>query len=150
MALDLPANPPIEPMLAKAVDALPDGDGWLYEPKWDGFRAIVFRDGDEVFTQSRDLKPLDRYFPELADPLRAALPDRAVVDGEVVIARDGALDFEALLLRIHPAASRVNMLAAESPASFVEPTTGTLLVRFVNEMDSASFNLGVELTGVVG
>ena len=119
MALDLPIDPPVEPMLAKAVDGLPEGDGWLYEPKWDGFRAAVFRDGDEVFTQSRDLKPLDRYFPELAEPLRAALPDRAVVDGEVVIARDGALDFEALLLRIHPAASRVNMLAAESPASFV-------------------------------
>jgi ATP-dependent DNA ligase len=106
-------------MLAKAVDGLPDGDGWLYEPKWDGFRAIVFRDGDELYTQSRDLKPLDRYFPELADPLKAALPNRCVVDGEVVIARHGALDFEALLLRIHPAASRVNMLAAESPASFV-------------------------------
>ncbi|MFL5685780.1 MAG: ATP-dependent DNA ligase [Chloroflexota bacterium] len=119
MALDLPVTPPVEPMLAKAIDGLPDGDGWLYEPKWDGFRAIVFRDGDEVYTQSRDLKPLDRYFPELADPLRAALPKRAVVDGEVVIARDGSLDFEALLLRIHPAASRVNMLAAESPASFV-------------------------------
>jgi len=119
MALDLPVVPPVEPMLAKAVDGLPDGDGWLYEPKWDGFRAIVFRDGDEVFTQSRDLKPLDRYFPELAAPLRGALPNRAVVDGEVVIARDGALDFEALLLRIHPAASRVNMLAAGSPASFV-------------------------------
>src|SRR5206468_11115881 len=83
------------------------------------FRAIVFRDGDEIYTQSRDLKPLDRYFPELAEPFRAALPERCVVDGEVVIARDGALDFEALLLRIHPAASRVNMLAAESPASFV-------------------------------
>ena len=106
-------------MLAKAVDGLPSDDGWLFEPKWDGFRAIVFRDGDEVFTQSRDLKPLDRYFPELADPLRAALPERCVLDGEVVISRDGALDFEALLLRIHPAASRVNMLAAESPASFV-------------------------------
>jgi len=119
MAIDLPVPPPVEPMLAKAVDGLPDGDGWLFEPKWDGFRAIVFRDGDEVYTQSRDLKPLDRYFPELAEPLRAALPDRAVVDGEVVISRDGALDFEALLLRIHPAASRVNMLAAESPASFV-------------------------------
>jgi ATP-dependent DNA ligase len=119
MALDLPVIPPLEPMLAKAVDGLPEGDGWLYEPKWDGFRAIVFRDGDDVFTQSRDLKPLDRYFPELAEPLRAALPERAVVDGEVVIARDGTLDFEALLLRIHPAASRVNMLAAESPASFV-------------------------------
>ena len=80
----------------------PERHGWLFEPKWDGFRALVFRDGDEVYTQSRDLKPLDRYFPELADPLRAALPDRCVLDGEVVIARDGALDFEALLLRIHP------------------------------------------------
>ncbi|HEV8696612.1 MAG TPA: ATP-dependent DNA ligase [Candidatus Limnocylindrales bacterium] len=119
MPLDLPFDPPVEPMLAKAVDSLPDGDGWLFEPKWDGFRAIVFRDGDEVYTQSRDLKPLDRYFPELAAPLRGALPERCVIDGEVVIARDGALDFEALLLRIHPAASRVNMLAAESPASFV-------------------------------
>ncbi len=106
-------------MLAKASDGLPTDDGWLFEPKWDGFRAIVFRDGDTIYTQSRDLKPLDRYFPELADPLRAALPERCVLDGEVVIARDGALDFEALLLRIHPAASRVNLLAAESPASFV-------------------------------
>ena len=106
-------------MLAKASDSLPTDDGWLFEPKWDGFRALVFRDGDDVYTQSRDLKPLDRYFPELADPLRAARPERCVLDGEVVIARDGALDFEALLLRIHPAASRVNMLAAESPASFV-------------------------------
>src|SRR4029453_1755859 len=115
----LPFDTPLEPMLAKAADNLPSDDGWLFEPKWDGFRAIVFRDGDEVYTQSRDLKPLDRYFPELAAPLRGALPERAIVDGEVVIARDGALDFEALLLRIHPAASRVNMLAAESPASFV-------------------------------
>ena len=107
-------------MLAKPSDGLPDGDGWLYEPKWDGFRAIVFRDGDELLIQSRDLKPLDRYFPELAEPLRAALPDRCVVDGEVVIAGpDGALDFDSLLLRIHPAESRVRMLAAESPASFV-------------------------------
>ena len=106
-------------MLAKAAGTLPDGEGWLYEPKWDGFRAIVFRDGDEVLIQSRDLKPLDRYFPELAAPLRSALPERCVIDGEVVISRDGSLDFEALLLRIHPAASRVNMLAAESPASFV-------------------------------
>jgi ATP-dependent DNA ligase len=106
-------------MLAKAAEAMPDGEGWLYEPKWDGFRAIVFRDGDEVVTQSRDLKPLDRYFPELAEPLRANLPERCVLDGEVVIARDGALQFESLLLRIHPAASRVRMLAAETPASFV-------------------------------
>src|SRR3954465_8497316 len=115
----LPFEPPVEPMLAKAVDAIPADDGWLFEPKWDGFRALVYRDGDDVYTQSRDLKPLDRYFPELADPLRAALPDRCVLDGEVVIAKDGALDFEALLLRIHPAASRVNMLSGESPASFV-------------------------------
>ncbi len=120
MALaQLPFPPPIEPMLAKASDGLPDGDGWLFEPKWDGFRAIVFRDGDEMLIQSRDLKPLDRYFPELAEPLKASLPDRCVLDGEVVISRSGALDFEALLLRIHPAASRVKMLAAESPASFV-------------------------------
>ncbi len=110
-AMRLPFQPPLEPMLAKAAAALPEGEGWLYEPKWDGFRAIVFRDGDEILTQSRDLKPLDRYFPELAEPLRAALPERCVVDGEIVIARDGALDFEALLLRIHPAESRVRLLA---------------------------------------
>jgi ATP-dependent DNA ligase len=117
--MHLPFDPPLEPMLAKASDDLPDGDGWLYEPKWDGFRAIVFRDGDEVLIQSRDLKPLDRYFPELAAPIRASFPERCVVDGEVVIAGDGELQFESLLLRIHPAASRVKMLAEETPASFV-------------------------------
>ncbi len=106
-------------MLAKPADAIPDDDGWLFEPKWDGFRAIVFRDGDEVHIQSRDLKPLDRYFPELADPLRERLPPRCVVDGEVVIAGPDGLEFESLLLRIHPAASRVRMLAEASPASFV-------------------------------
>ncbi len=115
----LPFEPPLEPMLAKPASALPAGDGWLYEPKWDGFRAIVFRDGDEVFTQSRDLRPLDRYFPELAEPFRAALPARCVLDGEVVIATGDRLDFDALLLRIHPAESRVRMLAALTPASFV-------------------------------
>ncbi|HVL54439.1 MAG TPA: ATP-dependent DNA ligase [Vitreimonas sp.] len=115
----LPFDPPIEPMLAKAVDAIPSEDGWLFEPKWDGFRAVVFRDGDDVLIQSRDLKPLDRYFPELAEPLRDNLPERCVVDGEVVIATRGELDFEALLLRIHPAASRVKLLAQETPASFV-------------------------------
>ncbi len=119
MPLDLPFQPPLEPMLAKASDGLPTDDGWLFEPKWDGFRAVVFRDGDRIYTQSRDLKPLDRYFPELADPLRAALPERCVLDGEVVIAGAGGLEFEALLLRIHPAASRVRMLAETSPASFV-------------------------------
>ena len=115
----LPFDPPVEPMLAKASSGLPEGEGWLYEPKWDGFRALVFRDGDETYIQSRDLKPLDRYFPELGEPLRAQLPERCVLDGEVVIARGGALDFEALLLRIHPAESRVRMLAGEPPASFV-------------------------------
>ncbi len=119
MPLNLPFQPPLEPMLAKAVDTIPSDDGWLFEPKWDGFRALVFRDGDEVYTQSRDLKPLDRYFPELGEPLKAALPERCILDGEIVIAQDGALAFESLLIRIHPAASRVRMLAAESPASFI-------------------------------
>src|SRR6476469_3161362 len=115
----LPFEAPVEPMLAKASDGLPEGDGWLFEPKWDGFRALVFRDGDELYIQSRDLKPLDRYFPELADPLRANIPERCVLDGEVVIAGPDGLAFESLLMRIHPAASRVKMLAAETPASFV-------------------------------
>ncbi len=117
-----PIEPPIEPMLAKPTPAIPTGAGWIYEPKWDGFRALAFRDGDDVYLQSRDLKPLNRYFPELEEPLRAVgSPDsRFVLDGEVVIARPGAgLDFDALLLRIHPAASRVRMLADTSPASFV-------------------------------
>src|SRR5678810_530923 len=114
-----PIAPPVDPMLAKLATALPEGDGWLFEPKWDGFRAIVFRDGDETYIQSRDLKPLDRYFPELGAPLRASLPERCILDGEVVIAADGGLQFESLLLRIHPAASRVRMLAEQSPASFV-------------------------------
>ncbi len=115
----LPFLPPLEPMLSAAADGLPEGDGWLFEPKWDGFRAIVFRDGQEIYLQSRDLKPLDRYFPELHDPFAAALPERCILDGEIVIAGDRGLDFEALLLRIHPAASRVKMLAEQSPSSFV-------------------------------
>jgi len=106
-------------MLAKRASELPEGDGWIFEPKWDGFRAIVFRDGDELLIQSRDEKPLDRYFPELVQPLKAELPARCVLDGEVVVAREGALDFEALQLRIHPAASRVKMLAKELPTSIV-------------------------------
>jgi ATP-dependent DNA ligase len=112
-------EPPIEPMLAKLATELPEGDGWLFEPKWDGFRAIVFRDGDRIYLQSRDLRPLDRYFPELAAPLRAALPEQCVVDGEIVIATEHGLDFDALQLRLHPAASRVTKLAAETPSSFV-------------------------------
>src|SRR5579883_2945436 len=106
-------------MLAKRVGALPEGEGWIFEPKWDGFRVLVFRDGDEVLIQSRDEKPLDRYFPELEAPLRAQLPERCVLDGEVVVARGSALDFEALQLRIHPAASRVKLLSRELPASIV-------------------------------
>jgi len=115
----LPFKAPLEPMLSKPAPEIPSGDGWLYEPKWDGFRALVFKDGDSLFLQSRDLKPLNRYFPELLGPLAESLPERCVLDGEVVIAKGGALDFDALLLRIHPAASRVALLAKESPASFV-------------------------------
>ncbi|MCU1454837.1 MAG: ATP-dependent ligase [Acidimicrobiales bacterium] len=113
--------PPIKPMLAKATDALPDAEigAYWFEPKWDGFRCIVFRDGDEVELGSRNERPLTRYFPELLAPLRAALPDRCVVDGEVVVAQHGALDFDALQQRLHPAESRVNRLAGETPASFV-------------------------------
>jgi ATP-dependent DNA ligase len=106
-------------MLAKRVSELPEGDGWIFEPKWDGFRALVFRDGDEVFIQSRDQKALNRYFPELAEPLKSQLPPRCVLDGEIVIAKGGGLDFEALQLRIHPAASRVKALAVDIPASMV-------------------------------
>jgi ATP-dependent DNA ligase len=115
----LPVNPPVLPMLAKRVDDLPTGEGWIFEPKWDGFRALVFKDGDELFIQSRDEKPLDRYFPELAAPLRAQLPARAVFDGEIVIAQGGALDFESLQLRLHPAASRAKKLSESIPASVV-------------------------------
>jgi ATP-dependent DNA ligase len=112
-------NPPIEPMLARLVDGIPAGEGLLFEPKWDGFRAIVFRDGRDAYIQSRDLRPLDRYFPELHDALIARLPPGSVVDGEIVIATNDGLDFDALQLRLHPAASRVAKLAKASPASFV-------------------------------
>ncbi|HOC17359.1 MAG TPA: ATP-dependent DNA ligase [Vicinamibacterales bacterium] len=110
--------PPIEPMLARLADTLPAGD-FIYEPKWDGFRAIVFRGGAEVFIQSRDLRPLDRYFPELHAEFLAALPEGCVLDGEIVIAAPSGLDFDALQMRLHPAASRVAKLAGETPASFV-------------------------------
>jgi ATP-dependent DNA ligase len=115
----LPVNPPILPMLAKRVGELPSGGEWIFEPKWDGFRALVFRDGDEFFIQSRDEKPLARYYPELLEPLAAQLPPRCVLDGEIVIARGGSLDFEALQLRLHPAASRVKTLSQKIPASMV-------------------------------
>src|SRR5215813_1674368 len=117
--MNLPVNPPVLPMLAKRVTELPSGDTWIFEPKWDGFRALVFRDKDELLIQSRDAKPLNRYFPELVEELERQLPARCVVDGEIVIAHDGGLDFDALQLRIHPAASRVKMLAKEMPTSFV-------------------------------
>ena len=106
-------------MLAKLARDLPLGDGIVYEPKWDGFRCIVFRDGDEIELGSRNERPLTRYFPELVEQLRANLPDRCVIDGEIVIAGDAGLDFDALLQRIHPAASRIALLARTTPASFV-------------------------------
>src|SRR5580693_8112465 len=106
-------------MLAKRVDELPAKGDWIFEPKWDGFRALVFRDGDEIFIQSRDEKPLNRYFPELVDPLLSQLPARCVLDGEIVIASKDGLDFDSLQLRLHPAASRVKLLSKQIPASIV-------------------------------
>jgi len=117
--MDLPVNPPVLPMLATRVSELPAGDDWIFEPKWDGFRTLVFRDGDDLFIQSRDEKPLDRYFPELVAALKEQLPGRCVLDGEIVIAREQGLDFDALQMRLHPAESRVRKLAAELPASVV-------------------------------
>jgi ATP-dependent DNA ligase len=112
-------DPPIEPMLAKLADALPPPGDHLFEPKWDGFRALVFRGAADVYIQSRDLRPLDRYFPELHAALVERLPQDCVLDGEIVIAAKGGLDFDALQLRLHPAASRVAKLAKEAPASFI-------------------------------
>lgn len=118
--LDLPVMPPVAPMLAKPVKGMPKQDGnLLYEPKWDGFRCIIFRDGDEVFLGSRNERPFTRYFPELVEAVRAELPPRCVVDGEIVLRKGQELDFEALQQRIHPAASRVKMLSEQTPASFV-------------------------------
>ncbi|MGZ8392422.1 MAG: ATP-dependent DNA ligase [Gemmatimonadales bacterium] len=114
-----PIAPPIEPMLAKLADGLPVTGSFLFEPKWDGFRAIVFRSASEVYIQSRDLRPFDRYFPDLHDALLARLPENCVLDGEIVITSPHGLDFDALQLRLHPAASRVAKLAKETPASFV-------------------------------
>ncbi|HET9600081.1 MAG TPA: ATP-dependent DNA ligase [Acidimicrobiales bacterium] len=117
----LPLQPPVRPMLAKLTTAMPEGDGWLYEPKWDGFRCIVFRDGESIELGSRNERPLTRYFPEVMAPLQEQLPERCVVDGEIVIpSSDGrGLDFDALLQRIHPAESRVRRLAEETPAAVV-------------------------------
>src|SRR5687768_1688773 len=112
-------DPPIEPMLAKVAESLPPEGPWLFEPKWDGFRALVFRQGREAYIQSRDLKPLDRYFPELNELFARELPAGCVLDGEIVVVGDKGLDFDALQMRLHPAASRVEKLARSSPASFV-------------------------------
>ena len=117
--MELPVNPPILPMLAKRVSDLPTAGDWIFEPKWDGFRALIFRDGKEVMIQSRDEKPLNRYFPELIDPILQQLPTRCVLDGEVVVAQNGALDFDSLQLRIHPAASRIKLLSEQIPSSIV-------------------------------
>jgi ATP-dependent DNA ligase len=117
--MDLPLQPPVKPMLAKAATKLPVGDGLFYEPKWDGFRCIVFRDGDEVELGSRNERPLTRYFPEVVEAVKAHLPEKCVVDGEIVVPRGDRLHFEDLLQRIHPAESRINLLAEQTPASFV-------------------------------
>ena len=117
--MTLPVAPPIEPMLAKLSSAIPESDGWHYEPKWDGFRALVFFDGREAYLQSRDLKPLNRYFPELQEKLPSVLTAPMVIDGEIVIVGERGLDFDSLLMRIHPAESRVRKLAAETPSSFI-------------------------------
>jgi ATP-dependent DNA ligase len=117
--MELPVHPPVLPMLSKRIADLPAGGDWIFEPKWDGFRTLIFRDHDEVLIQSRDSKSLNRYFPELIDPLQTQLPEQCVLDGEIVVAAHGGLDFEALQLRIHPAASRVKLLSKELPASVV-------------------------------
>jgi ATP-dependent DNA ligase len=117
--VDLPVMPPVKPMLAKAVHAVPHDPGLRFEPKWDGFRCVVFRDGDELVLGSRNDRPLTRYFPELIELLQGALPDRCVVDGEIVVVTEGGLDFDALQQRLHPADSRVRMLAEKTPAAFI-------------------------------
>jgi ATP-dependent DNA ligase len=117
--MTLPLEPPIPPQLAKSSKDLPEGDGWVYEPKWDGFRTIVFRDGDEIYLQSRNGKPMNRYFPEVIESIRQMEHERLVMDGEVVVVVDGVQEFDLLGQRIHPAASRVQMLSEQWPAAYV-------------------------------
>ena len=117
--MTLPLEPPIQPQLAKTAKDLPDGDGWVYEPKYDGFRTIVFRDGDDVYLQSRNGKPMNRYFPEVVESIRKMKTDRLVMDGEIIVVVDGIQEFDLLGQRIHPAESRVKMLAEQWPAAFV-------------------------------
>lgn len=132
--MKLPVMPPVSPMLAKSVAAIPpDPSAMSYEPKWDGFRSICFRDGDEVEFGSRNERPMTRYFPELVAAAVAELPRRCVVDGEIIVATERGLDFEALQLRVHPAASRVRMLAEQTPASFM-----AFCVRVVNDQPLAT------------
>jgi ATP-dependent DNA ligase len=117
--MSLPLAPPVLPQLAKSAKALPEGEEWCYEPKWDGFRTIVFRDGDDVRLQSRNGKPMNRYFPEVVEQVKSLAAERAVVDGEMIVVVDGVQEFDLLSQRIHPAASRVEMLSKETPAEFV-------------------------------
>jgi ATP-dependent DNA ligase len=117
--MTLPVEPPIEPMLAQLAEEIPRGEGWLYEPKWDGFRAMVFQEEERLQIASRNQQPLERYFPELVQALHEALPKRCVVDGEIIVPGPRGLDFDALLQRIHPAASRIKLLASKTPASLV-------------------------------
>jgi ATP-dependent DNA ligase len=117
--MTLPLEPPIKPQLAKSAKELPDGDGWVYEPKWDGFRTIVFRDGDEVYLQSRNGKPMNRYFPEVLEAIKQMDADRLVIDGEIIVVVDGVQEFDLLGQRIHPAESRVRMLSEQWPAAYV-------------------------------
>lgn len=117
--MTLPLKPPIAPQLARSAKELPEGEGWCYEPKWDGFRMLAFRDGPDVYLQSRGKKQMNRYFPEVVEQIQAMAPKRVVLDGEVVVIRDGIQEFDLLSQRIHPAASRVERLAAETPAAYV-------------------------------
>ncbi|MEA2482191.1 MAG: hypothetical protein QOC55_138 [Thermoleophilaceae bacterium] len=117
--MSLPLEPPIQPQLAKSAKELPEGDGWVYEPKWDGFRTIVFRDGDDVYLQSRNGKPMNRYFPEVVESIKQMERDRLVMDGEIIVVVDGVQEFDLLGQRIHPAESRVRMLSEQWPAAYV-------------------------------
>src|SRR3954466_6292187 len=114
----LPLSPPIKPQLARSAKELPEGEGWRYEPKWDGFRTIVFRDGDDIRLQSRGGKPMNRYFPDVVEQVAGLSAERLVLDGEMIVVRDGIQEFDLLSQRIHPAKSRVEMLAEKTPAAF--------------------------------
>ncbi|MBJ7609521.1 MAG: ATP-dependent DNA ligase [Candidatus Dormibacteraeota bacterium] len=154
--MTLPIAPPLEPMLARSAEQIPEGPGWRYEPKWDGFRTIVFRDGEDVVLGSRKGQPLQRFFPEILEPLRAALPAQAVADGEIIIATPRGLDFDALQMRLHPAASRIARLAGETPATVIlfdllaegseDLRAQTLASRRVRLIEAAEANPRVALT----